>query len=89
MFVNKIINYIWIKNLFFLETDYAFAQTSTLGVWFQLQYFGMDFIMWGFMSPYHFIGLITTTARKLDREQQDEHILEVSISFFLIIQKIL
>lgn len=41
------------------------------------------------MNCYHFIGLITTTSRKLDREQQDEHILEVSVSLFLIIFKIL
>lgn len=26
-------------------------------------------------------GLITTTSRKLDREQQDEHILEVRLCF--------
>lgn len=28
---------------------------------------------------YFFLGLITTTARKLDRENQPEHILEVCI----------
>lgn len=34
-------------------------------------------------------GLITTTSRKLDREQQDEHILEVRLRFniFLICGK--
>lgn len=32
-----------------------------------------------------FTGLITTTARKLDRENQSEHILEVCILFFFLL----
>ncbi|CAF96598.1 unnamed protein product, partial [Tetraodon nigroviridis] len=38
----------------------------------------------GFFSINTRTGLITTTSRKLDREQQDEHILEVRALYFLI-----
>ncbi|XP_041488205.1 protocadherin Fat 1 isoform X1 [Microtus oregoni] len=34
----------------------------------------------GFFSIHPKTGLITTTSRKLDREQQDEHILEVTVT---------
>ncbi|XP_049721123.1 protocadherin Fat 1 isoform X2 [Elephas maximus indicus] len=34
----------------------------------------------GFFSVHPKTGLITTTSRKLDREQQDEHILEVTVT---------
>uniref|UniRef100_A0A8C5K818 FAT atypical cadherin 1 n=1 Tax=Jaculus jaculus TaxID=51337 RepID=A0A8C5K818_JACJA len=34
----------------------------------------------GFFLMHPKIGLITTTSRKLDREQQDEHILEVTVT---------
>ncbi|TNN89678.1 Protocadherin Fat 1 [Liparis tanakae] len=37
----------------------------------------------GFFAVTTRTGLVTTTSRKLDREQQDEHILEVSSAFSL------
>lgn len=58
------------------EFPWLINQTARHGV--------TDGILLGSINLHLFAGLITTTSRKLDREQQDEHILEVSLPLFLI-----
>lgn len=49
--------------------------------WFNLTFIHITFLKDLINYSFMFTGLITTTSRKLDREQQGEHILEVN-NFF-------
>lgn len=49
--------------------------------WFNLTFIHIIFLKDLINYCFIFTGLITTTSRKLDREQQGEHILEVN-NFF-------